>query len=312
MASIGIDVSKDWLDVATTDSNQPWREENCPHGLELLVEALRGRDIDRVVLEASGGYEALALTALHDAGFPVVLIQPVRARHFARALGRRAKTDTIDATVLAQMAMLVLRDAPLWEPVDDVLADLKALVDRRQQLIMQRDGEKKRLRFAREVVRADLEEAVSRLDGEIKTIEGRMDALVGSSDRVSRELEVLESVRGVGRISAATLRVTMPELGHLTRQQVASLAGVAPMNRDSGQKSGQRFIQGGRQAARHGLYMAALAATRWNPIIKARYAHLVGRGKKPKVALVACMRKLLIHLNALMRAHLRGVAQAVP
>lgn len=303
---VGIDVAKDWLDVATTAAQDPWRVPNSEPGLRQLVEDLAGVEVHRIVLEASGGYEGIALLRLHEAGLPVVLVQPMRARHFARAVGRRAKTDVIDAQVLASMASVAVEDTPLWEPVEGVLADLKALVDRRQQLLTQRDGEQKRLRFARDIVRADLEADIASLTERIEAIERRIDALVSRSARLAEDLRTLESVRGVGRISAASLRVTVPELGTLTRQEIAALVGVAPMNRDSGGKTGQRYIQGGRDAARHTLYMAALAATRWNPVIKARYASLVARGKKPKVALVACMRKLLIHLNSLMRARLAG------
>jgi transposase len=300
-AGIGIDVSKDWLDVASTEVAAPWRVPNSVEGLGQLVAQLSGGEVHRVVLEASGGYESAALEHLRAAGFAVVLVQPMRARHFARALGQDAKTDALDAQVLARMALLAVEGAPLWAPVAEQVADLKALVDRRQQVLALRDGEKKRLRFARAIVRADLERTVAELTTQVAELERRIDALVAANQRLTEDVAVLEAVRGVGRITAATLRVTVPELGTLTRQQVAALVGVAPMNRDSGSKVGRRFIRGGRAAARQALYMAALAATRWNSVIKARYAHLVGRGKKPKVALIACMRKLLIHLNPLMR-----------
>jgi transposase len=305
-AGVGIDVSKDWLDVAATEVAAAWRVANSPDGLEGLVAQLAAWPVHRIVLEASGGYETLALDRLYAAGFAVVLVQPMRARHFARALGQYAKTDAIDAQVLARMAVLAVDDAPLWEPVAEQVADLKALVERRQQVLTQRDGEKKRLRFARAIVRADLERAVAELTAQVVALERRIDALVAAHGRLHADVAVLESVRGVGRVSAATLRVAVPELGTLTRQAVAALVGVAPMNRDSGGKSGRRYIRGGREAARQALYMAALAATRWNAVIKARYASLIAAGKKPKVALVACMRKLLIHLNSLLRRHLLG------
>lgn len=311
-AGVGIDVSKDWLDVATTASAAPWRVRNCGAGLTKLREQLAEIDVHRVVLEASGGYEALALHALHEAGLAVVLVQPMRARHFARAIGRKAKTDAIDALVLAQMAKLAVDDTPLWEPVEEVIADLRALVERRQQLLALRDGEKKRLRFARDVVRPDIEAAVAALSAQVKDLEARIDVLVASNERVTAEVEVLESVRGVGRVTATTLRVLVPELGTLTRGQVAALVGVAPINRDSGGKVGRRYIEGGRHAPRQCLYMAALAAGRWNDVVKDQYARLVARGKKPKVALVACMRKLLIHLNSRMRSHLQGPTSTVP
>ena len=308
----GIDVSKDWLDVATTLDDAPWRVPNDAEGLKELVAQLRDVEVHRVVLEASGGYEVAALHQLHESGVAVVLVQPMRARHFARALGQYAKTDAIDAKVLARMALVAVDEAPLWEPVDDVVADLKALVERRQHLLTERDGEKKRLRLARDVVRPDIEASVERLTTQIKDLEQRIDDLVASSHRIEAEVERMESVRGVGRITAASLRVLLPELGTLTRTEIAALVGVAPMNRDSGGKSGRRYIRGGRDTARSCLYMAALAATRWNSVIKAQYARLVARGKKAKVALVACMRKLLIHLNSLLRDFLSGPTIAVP
>ena len=311
-AGVGIDVSKEWLDVAVTGGEAAWRVPNSAAGVDGLVTQLAGVEVHRLVVEASGGYEALAVARLHAAGFAVVLVQPVRARHFARALGQYAKTDAIDAHVLARMALLAVDDAPVWEPLADQLADLKALVERRRQLLMLRDGEKKRLRFARAIIRAELEQAVAALTAQVVDLERRIDALVAAHRGLAADVTLLESVRGVGRVSAATLRVAVPELGTLTRQAVAALVGVAPMNRDSGGKTGRRYIRGGRDAARHVLYMAALAAMRWNAVIRARYAHLVALGKPPKVALVACMRKLLIHLNSLMRRQLLGRAPGVP
>ena len=309
---VGIDVSKVWLDVATTAEGPAWRVRNNASGLDELCSHLANVEVHRFVLEASGGYEGLALHALYAAGFAVVLVQPMRARHFARAINRKAKTDAIDAQVLAHMAKLAVEETPLWEPVAEVVADLRALVERRQVLLAQRDGEKKRLRFARDIVRPDIEASVASLKAKVAALDARIDALVAASPRVAAEVEVLESVRGVGRVTATTLRVLVPELGRLTRREVAALVGVAPINRDSGTKSGRRYIQGGRKAARQSLYMAALAATRWNDVIKAQYNRLVARGKKPKVALVANMRKLLIHLNSRMRSHLQGPTNAVP
>ena len=309
---VGIDVSKQWLDVASTSDGEVRRVANSVIGLDELRAWLGEESVHRVVLEASGGYEAAALAWLHAEGFSVVLVEPLRARQFARGMGRRAKTDAIDARVLARMATVAVDDCPLWEPMEEVLADLKALIERRRQLLMQRDAEKKRLRFARPVVRAELESAVADLSQRVAELTGAIEELLASSAGVAAEVQVLTSVRGVGVLSATSLRVLVPELGRLTRQEVAALVGLAPINRDSGGKVGRRYIQGGRSRAGEVLYMATLAATRWNPVIKARYEHLVGQGKKPKVALVACMRKLIIHLNALMRRHLGDGSGAGP
>jgi len=303
---VGIDVSKDTLDVATSDESITLRVSNDEAGFATIIEAMRQVVVHRLLLEASGGYERNALIALFEAGLPVVLVQPLRARHFARALGRYAKTDQIDAATLARMALLAVDDVPLWAPTEDALADLKALVDRRHSLLTFRDAEEKRVRLARPIVRDHIKAAVADLTVKVRDLERRIDALIAEVTSLAAQVEVLEAVTGVGRISAASLLVTIPELGTLTREQVAALVGVAPMNRDSGAWSGARFIRGGRARARQSLYMAALAGTLWNPIIRERYKLLVGKGKKPKVALVACMRKLLIHLNSLMRSYKNG------
>lgn len=310
---VGIDVSKDTLDLAMSDDQQSTqRVANNAEGLSELIDALEGLPVHRVLLEASGGYERLALNLLFEAGLPVVLVQPQRARHFARALGQHAKTDAIDAYMLARMAEVAVNDVPLWKPMEEVLADLKALVERRQHLLTIRDAEMKRLRLARALVRGDIEASVADLTTRVRGLERRIDELVHATTRLEQEIGVLEGVDGVGRTTASALRVSLPELGTLTRNEIAALAGVAPMNRDSGAWSGQRFIHGGRAGARKVLYMATLAASRWNPVIRERYRALLTRGKKPKVALVACMRKLLLHLNSLMRRFLAGPTNAVP
>jgi transposase len=303
---VGIDVSKETLDMATSDGAVALHVTNDADGFETIIAALRNVAVHRVVLEASGGYERGVLMALFEAGLPVVLVQPVRARNFARALGRRAKTDPIDAAVLATMAALVVDEVPLWAPKEEALADLEALVRRRRDLVEFRDAERKRLRLARTIVRAEIETSVAELTEKIRDLEQRIDNLIAEVSLLAKDAEALESVEGVGRISAATLLVSLPELGTLSRTEIAALAGVAPMNRDSGSWSGHRFIHGGRTQARNALYMMVLSGVRWNPIIKERYAYLCSKGKKPKIALVACMRKLLIHLNGLMRRHRNG------
>jgi transposase len=307
---VGIDVSKDKLDAALSDGRSLGSFPNSAAGLDELVAKLRCFEVLRVVLEASGGYERLALATLHAAGFVVVRVQPARARHFARAIGRRAKTDSIDALVLAKMAITAVGDVEPWRPLDAALVALRGLVERRLQLVTIIDAELKRRRDTTPAVLANIEAFLGHAREALAAIERQIDEAVRTHEAIAARVAQLESVRGVGRVTATSLLVGMPELGRLNRREVAALAGVAPLNRDSGTWSGARSICGGRRRVRSALYMATLAATRWNPIIRNQYAALVQRGKPKKLALVACMRKLLIHLNALCRAPLLAETQA--
>lgn len=299
---IGIDVSKDKVDVASTDG---WSATylQTPEGLKELAQAVRARNPHRVVLEASGGYERGPLVALYAASCPVVLLEPARARAFARSQRKRAKTDPIDARVLGQMALVGVEEDPLWEPLEANLAALRDLVLRRQAVLSIIDGETKRKANAPPAVLASITRVLEMVVSERRLLEAEIDALIASVVELREKAEVLEGVRGVGRTTAAVLLVAVPELGRLSRGSVASLVGLAPMNNESGTWTGKRRIQGGRVLARRALYMAALVATRHNPHIKAFYARLRAAGKPGKVALVACMRKLLIYLNNLLREH---------
>jgi transposase len=311
---IGIDISKDSIDVASSDGS--WQQKVAQDRTELqqLVDRAVELNPHRVVLEASGGYERQVLRLLHAAGVPVVLGQPGRARSFAKAIGQLAKTDAIDARVLAQMALVAVETTPLWEPLEEDLESLKGLVQRRLHLVRFLDAERKRKRSADEACLASIERSMRFLNAEKKELEGQIEALLNRSEALREQTEDLVQVDGVGQLTAVTLLTTLPELGTLSKRKIAALAGLAPMNRDSGQFNGQRFIHGGRVRARNALYMAALAAIRFNDHIKALYARLKARGKPGKVALVACMRKLLTHLNSLARkgrqARARGDALA--
>lgn len=303
---IGIDVSKDKVDVASSDGR--WSEvfPQTDAGRHQLSQKIAAMVPHRVVLEASGGYEHAMLIALVTENVPVVLVQPGRARHFAKAIGQLAKTDAIDAQVLAQMALVGVEATPLWQPLDENVSSLRGLVGRRQQLVLQRDNEKKRRRGATNAVLESIERLLCFLKTELQAIEKQIMVLLGDVPSLKVAVDTLESVQGVGCVTATTLLVSMPELGRVDRGEIAALAGVAPMNSESGKWKGQRFIQGGRPAARKALYMAALAAIVHNETIKTYYAGLRARGKPGKLALVACMRKLLVHLNAKMRMLLIG------
>lgn len=311
---IGIDVAKAKVDVASSDGSLAVTVARTAEGLAGLVEQLTHFTVHRVVLEATGGYEKAVLDVLCAAGLPVVLIQPRRARSLALGLGRRAKTDAIDASVLAWMALHAVEGDPLYEPLPETMERLRELVFRRKQLVDFIDADTKRKRQARtEAARDSVERTLAVLKAEKKVVEKAIDATIAELDEVAGAVEALESVKGVGRVTAATLLVTVPELGRIGRKPVSALVGVAPWNRDSGTKAGHRYIHGGRRAARCSLYMATLSAIRHNsPPLRTLYERLRAKGKPAKVAIVACMRKLLIHLNSTMRSYLsRPTAPAV-
>lgn len=303
---IGIDVAKAKVDVASSDGQLQMTVPRTAKGLAGLVENLDGFDVHRVVVEATGGYERAVLDVLCAAGLRVVLIQPKRARSLARGLGLRAKTDAIDASVLAWMARHAVDRDPLHVPLPASMERLRELVFRRKQLVDFIDADTKRRRQARsEAARESLSRTLTFLKAEKKSVEAAINQAIGELDEIAGAAKTLESVKGVGRVTAATLLVTLPELGRIGRKPVAALVGVAPWNRDSGTRSGHRYIHGGRTAARTALYMAALAAIRHrSPPMRALYERLRAKGKPAKVAIVACMRKLLIHLNSAMRSYL--------
>ena len=298
---VGIDVSKATVDLAVHGQGYIGKFSRDMDGLGKVAKALAGVDVHRVLIEASGGYEQDVLAVLHAADLPVVLLEPSRSRHFARAIGKLAKTDAIDAVVLAQMATVAIDDRPLWKPRSPDVDALRGLVKRRAQLMVMIDAEKKRHRLANEEVRESLQYILKTLRVERKRIDKRIAEQIKASVHLSEAAELARSVDGVGPAISSTLLAFLPELGQLTRREITSLVGLAPVNRDSGKKEGKRHIRGGRAVVRKVLYMGALVGARHNDHLKAFYEHLLARGKEKKVALVACMRKLLIHLNSLFR-----------
>jgi transposase len=295
---VGIDVSKQWLDVAVYENPEVWRVSNEPSGWLELVKRLKPLAPSLVVLEATGGFEMLVTAGLHHAHLPVVVMNAKRVRDFARATGRWAKTDKLDAKVIAHFAAAVrpaLRDLP-----DEQEEQLTALLTRRRQLLEMLTIEKNRLGTVRATMRPEIEEHLQWLSEKVADLDAEIDDFIRQSPTWQATDELLQSVPGVGRVTSTTLVALLPELGRLNRQEIAALVGVAPMNKDSGRKQGRRRIFGGRASVRSVLYMAALSATRFNPVIKAFYATLLSRGKDKKVALTACMRKLLVILNAML------------
>ena len=297
---VGIDVSKDRLDAHIRPSGEAFAVARDGEGLEQLVERLAARDVSLVVVEATGGFETTVAAALAGAGLPLAVVNPRQIRDFARALGRLAKTDAIDAEVIALFAEKVRPEArPLASPEAQALGELVA---RRRQVVemIGMEANRRRQAAAKRLVKK-IDRHLAFLEKELAEVDADIDAGVRASPAWREKEELLASVPGVGPVTARTLIAELPELGQLNRRKLAALVGVAPFNRDSGAWRGHRRIGGGRTSVRNALYMAALAATRWNPVIRAAYRRLVARGRPKKVALVACLRRLLTILNAILR-----------
>ena len=295
---VGIDVSKATLDIGTSDG-ETWQVANDDRAMEPLRERLGALQPALVVLEATGSYEARAAAALASAGLPVAVVNPRQVRHFARATGALAKTDRIDARVLARFAQAV---QPEPRPLPDAEAqELEALLTRRRQLLDMLVAEESRLETAPPAMRKEIKLHVGWLRRRLGKTNEDIDGTVRRSPVWRAKEDLLKSVPGVGDVTARTLLAFLPELGQLGPKQIAALVGVAPFNQDSGTLRGRRRIYGGRPRVRAALYMAALVAARHNPVLKAFRARLQAAGKRPKVAIVACMRKLLIILNGILR-----------
>jgi transposase len=306
---IGLDIAKDTVVMAVAGEAHTTSFATSVEGLAALVTALRARHPARIVLEATGGYERPCVAACVLAGLPVVIVNPRQVRAFAHAIGRSAKTDAIDAHVLAAFAERV---QPAVRPLPDAATqELEAVVTRRQQLVAMGSAERQRLAQAHSpAVRHSLEAHSTWLQRQINDSDDQLDTLIRQSPVWRDHEDLLQSVPGIGPITARTLWATLPELGTLGRRPLAALVGVAPLNRDSGRWQGRRAPWGGRADVRRVLYMSALTAVRFNPAIKAFYQRLVAAGKRRKVALVAAMHKLLTLLNAILRD--RKPWQAVP
>jgi transposase len=297
---VGIDVSKDRLDVHVRPTGEAFAVTRDGKGLEELVDRLRALTPTLIAVEATGGFETIVAAAVAGASLPLAVVNPAQIRHFARAVGKRAKTDPIDAAVIAHFAEAV---KPQPRPVPDAEARLLGeLVARRRQIIEMLVAERQREKRVDAVrVRKSLARHIAALEKELPVIDGDIDTMVRGSPVWREKEDLLVSFPGVGGILARTFLAEMPELGTLHRRQVASLVGVAPYTRQSGRWRGKSMIGGGRVAARSAVYLAALSAIRCNPILKAFYQHLLAAGKPKMVALIAVARKILTILNAMLR-----------
>jgi transposase len=299
---VGVDVSKSRLDVAIRPSGELFSVANDESGFEELVARLEDKPSVRVVCEASGGYERALLAWLHAHEWGVAMVNPRQVRDFAKALGKLAKTDRLDSAVLAHYGQ-ALQPAP-WIPKEDACQRLAELTTRRRQLVAMRAQEKCLLKQTPQPLAQDVQEHIQWLDERIEALQREMARVVASSADLKERDRLLQSVPGVGPTTSAVLLSQLPELGHLDRRRIAALVGVAPLNRDSGASRGPRSCWGGRSDVRRILYMATTVAVRCNPRIRPMYQRLKERGKPARVALVACMRKLLTHLDVMARKNM--------
>jgi transposase len=296
---VGIDVSKDRLDVAVLGKERVWQVENNCEGISRLVQQMQELQPELIVVEATGGYQRAVVEALFWAGLAVAVVNPARVRQFARACGLLAKTDKLDAQVLAVFGQKV--QPRRYESKSEAGKQLSAMLVRRRQLDEMLKAEQNRLRTISTSLRGSVEQVITCLKEGKKVLDAQIQQFVAEQQAWQEQTKILTSAPGVGKVTTATLLAELPELGKMDRKKIAALVGVAPMNSDSGKKRGYRKTKGGRGDVRSVLYMATLVATRRNPVIQAQYQQLLKRGKLKKVALIACMRKFLTILNAMIR-----------
>ena len=298
---VGIDVSKAWVDVAVRPTGEAWRVDQDQEGVEALVLRLQAMSPQCIVMEATGGYEAPIAAALGAAGLPVAVVNPRQVRDFARSQGKLAKTDRLDAAVIAHFGQASgVTGQALRSPEARAL---EGLVARRRQIIQMRTAEQQRRQRALPVVREGIEEVIALLNRQVKEIDDELGRRLRESPLWREREDLLRSVPGIGPATVFSLLAELPELGSLDRREAAAVVGVAPLNRDSGKHRGSRRCWGGRGRVRAALYMAALVGVRYNPTLKEFYERLLRAGKPKKVALTACMRKLLTILNAMLKHH---------
>ena len=300
---IGIDVSKEQLEVAVRPTNEQMAFRNDDDGIDKLIERLQPLQPELILMEATGSYHQLVLARLLASGLAAMAINPRQARDFARAIGRLAKTDSIDANVLAEFADKIRPE--IRAVADEATQQLDAICTRRRQLVGMIAAEKNRYHSGPATIRAQIKKHILWLEKQIQELEDDLDKLIRSTPAWREKDDLLRSCKGIGPTTSHTMLACLPELGLLSRHQIAALVGVAPFNSDTGKHRGQRHIQGGRLDVRCVLYMATLAAIRSNSVIRSFHRKLVCAGKPKKVAITACMRKLLTILNAMVRTNTR-------
>jgi transposase len=298
---VGIDIAKEHLDICVLPKKQSWTCPNDTDGVTHLIGLLNKEAPSVIVMEATGGYEIMLAAQLGSAGLPVAVVNPRQVRDFAKGIGKLAKTDSIDAYVLARFAETNKPEPKPLPSEDEKL--IKELMARRRQLVDLRASEKNRLHRARAGrVKKSVLAVIETISREIQEIDDDLDKTIKQSPLWREDEDLLKSFKGIGSVTARTMLASLPELGKANRQEIGRLVGVAPLNKDSGSMKGRRAIQGGRSHVRHALYMAAITAIRCNPVIKSFYERLKAAGKPFKVCIVACMRKILVIMNAMMKS----------
>lgn len=297
--NVGVDIGKLQLDIFIHEKAIHWQEENTPEGIKRILKRLSHYQVERMVMEATGSYEWLLAEAAYDKQLPVCIVKPLQIRRYAGAINQLAKTDKIDARLIADFAAKV-QPKPTPQKTKK-LRQIKELISRRRQLIEMRTQELNRLSLTKGRMATSNKRMIKCFDQEIQRVEKQLNTLVEEHIEWTQKREILLSAPGVGDTLVYTLLADLPELGNMSNKQASSLVGVAPVNRDSGKLKGKRRIQGGRYSVRTTLYMATLSAIQCNVVLKAFYTKLVAQGKHKKVALTACMRKFITILNSMVR-----------
>jgi transposase len=295
---VGIDVGKKWLDISQWGEDAVWRVANDESGVAEVIDRMTGINPQLIAVEATGGYEQLVVQGMLLKGLSVAVVNPTRVRALSKATGKLAKTDVIDARLIAEYACKIQPIAQASKETNEI--QLKALVTRREQLVEMRTAEKNRLGTAPNSMKLDIREHIEWMEIRIDELEVLIKELMDSLPELCARAKLLDSIPGVGFITAVTVVAEIPELGQIDRQKIAALAGLAPYNRDSGKKHGKRRIFGGRKGVRRVLYMACLTAIKHNPVIQSLFERLIKNGKLFKVAITACMRKMLVIMNAMV------------
>lgn len=297
--NVGVDVGKANLDIALHPSGQFYTIPNTQAHIRRFVRILKNYKIERIVVEASGRHEHALVQACHQAGLPIIIVNPISVRRYAQAIGILAKTDRIDAQVIAQYAATL---KPEFKPIPDKTSQkIKDLLVRRSQLLEMSTMEKNRLQILPKSLHRSIKSLLRMLQNQIETVTRQIEQEVAKVDQWRTKMEIMTSVPGVGKVLAYTFLSELPELGSLNRKEIAALVGVAPINRDSGKLNGKRRIRGGRHRVHTVMFMAMLSSIQCNPVFKRFYEHLKAQGKIPKVALIACMRKMIVVLNTMIK-----------